>query len=373
MKKTLLITIFILGTFNVIAQITNVEEKFNLPIILSESSGAIFFNDKLISLNDSGNENKLYELDTISGLVTRTVTITNATNADWEDITQDDNSIYIGDIGNNSGNRLDLKIYKVNKSDYLNSTNVTAEIINFSYSDQTDFTANPNNTEWDAEALISFDANNLILFTKNWVNGTSKAYLIPKTSGTYSVSPLATTLTSGGLITGATFNPITQKVYLIGYNSILQPFVWVCENFTNNDIFSGINTQTMLSSLGYEQTEGITYVDENRYFITSESFNISSLSDTAKLISFTTNDNELSILEHETNVVNLYPNPVKSVLFINMDNLEFTTVEIYDTKSTLVYQGSNKKINVAKLPKGIYFVKVILKDYTYTIKKIIKY
>ena len=211
MKKIIIITAFILGTFNVIAQIANVEEKFDLPIILSESSGVIFFNDKLIIHNDSGNENKLYELDTISGLVTRTVTVTNATNVDWEDIAQDDTSIYIGDIGNNSGDRTDLKIYIVNKSDYLSSANVTAEIINFSYSDQIDFAPNPNNTEWDAEALISFDANNLILFTKNWVNGTTKAYSIQKNRGTFTVDSLTTTLTSGGLITGGYLQSINRK------------------------------------------------------------------------------------------------------------------------------------------------------------------
>lgn len=370
MKKIIIITAFILGAFNVIAQIANVEEKFDLPVILSESSGAIFFNDKLIIHNDSGNENKLYELDTISGLVTRTVTVTNTTNVDWEDIAQDDTSIYIGDIGNNSGDRTDLKIYKINKSDYLSSTNVTAETINFSYSDQVDFAPNPNNTEWDAEALISFDANNLILFTKNWVNGTTKAYSIPKTSGTFTVDSLTTTLTSGGLITGATFNPSTEKVYLIGYNLVLQPFVWVSENYTNNDVFSGTNTQTLLTSLGFEQAEAITYIEANRYFITSESFNIPPLSDNGKLISFTTNDNLLSIIEQATSVVSLYPNPVKDVLFI--DGREFTSIEIYDTKLALVYRGYNQKINVSELNKGLYLVKINLKDHTYNVKKIIK-
>ena len=133
MKRIIIITSFILSTFNAISQITDIEEKFDLPIILNESSGAIFFNDKLIIHNDSGNENKLYELDTNSRVITRTVTVTNATNVDWEDITQDNTSIYIGDIGNNNGDRNDLKIYKINKSDYLISNNVTAEIINLSY------------------------------------------------------------------------------------------------------------------------------------------------------------------------------------------------------------------------------------------------
>ncbi|AEA45670.1 T9SS type A sorting domain-containing protein [Fluviicola taffensis] len=371
MKKVILVTTFILGTFNAFPQIANVQVKFNLPIILSESSGAIFFNDKLITHNDSGNENKLYELDTISGLVARTVNVTNATNIDWEDIAQDETSIYIGDIGNNNGDRTNLKIYKINKIDYLSSTNVTAEIINFNYFDQADFAPTPNNTEWDAEALISIDTNNLILFTKNWVNGTTKAYSIPKNSGTFNVSPLPTTLSSGGRITGATYNPSTEKVYLIGYNSILQPFIWVSENFTNNDVFSGTNTQTSLTSLGFEQTEAITYIGDNSYFITSESFSISSISDNAKLVSFTTNDDILSIKEQVTRVVNVYPNPVKDVLYI--DNSEFTSIEIYDSRSALVYRGYNENINVSELNTGLYFVKVNLKDNTYNIKKIIKY
>ena len=217
---------------------------------------------------------------------------------------------------------------------------------------------------------ISFDANNLILFTKNWVNGTTKAYSIPKNSGTFTIDSLTTTLSSGGLITGATYNPSTEKVYSIGYNSVLQPFVWVSENFTNNDVFSGTNTQTLLTSLGFEQAEAITYIEANRYFITSESFNIPPFSDNGKLVSFTTNDNVLSIREQATRVVSLYPNPVKDVLFIN--DLEFTSIEIYDTKSALAYRGYNQKINVSELNKGLYLVKINLKDHTYIIKKIIK-
>lgn len=370
MKTTILIIAFILGTFNVIAQIANVEEKFDLPLLVGESSGAIFFNDKLITHNDSGNEHQLYEVDTISGLVTRTVMVINATNVDWEDIAQDDTSIYIGDIGNSSGNRTDLKVYKVNKGDYLSSTEVTAEIINFHYSDQIDFVSNLNNTEWDAEALISFDADNLILFSKNWVNGTTKAYPIPKTSGTFAVEPLPTTLTSGGFITGATYNPITERVYSIGYNSVMQPFIWVSENFTNNDVFSGTNTQTFLSNLGFEQVEAITHIKDNRYFFTSESFNYPPLSDTGKLVSFTTDDTVLSIMEQEPCVISIYPNPVTDMLII--DGIEFVSIEIYDTRSAMVNRGNDQKINVSEFIQGLYLVKINLKDGTCHIKKVIK-
>ena len=370
MKKIIIITTFLIGTFNAIAQITNVEVKFDLPITINESSGAIFFNNRLITHNDSGNENKLYELDTISGLVTRTVTIVNATNVDWEDMTHDQSYIYIGDIGNNNGTRTDLKIYKINKSDYLNSDDVSAEIINFSYSDQTDFSSNPNSTEWDAEALLSFDTNYLLLFTKNWINGTTKVYPIPKSSGTYAVNSLTTTLPNAGLITGATYNPITNKVYIIGYTLILQAFVWICENFTDYDVFSGTNTQISLTSLGMEQAEGITYVNANRYFITSESFSISSFSDSGKLMSFTTNDNVLTIEDITTRIVNFYPNPVKDVFFI--DGFEHDLIEIYDTKYALVYRGYGRQVDMSAFHNGLYLVKINFVDGTSTVKKIIK-
>ena len=198
------------------AQINTAEEKFALPNVLDESSGAIFFNGKLITHNDSGGENKLFELDTISGSITRTVTISNATNVDWEDMTQDDSHfIYVGDIGNNNGNRTDLKIYKIDKSDYLNATTVTAQTIDFDYANQSDFTSNTNNTEWDAEALISIDQNNLVLFSKNWVDNQTSAYLIPKIArGIFShFRPWLLPITSGGLVTGGTYNPITENYF----------------------------------------------------------------------------------------------------------------------------------------------------------------
>jgi hypothetical protein len=372
MKIIITIFVFVLGTFNSIGQITAIVEKFALPVALNESSGAIFFNDKLITHNDSGGENKLYELDINSGLITREVTISNATNVDWEDITQDDSSIYIGDIGNNiSGNRTDLKIYKISKSDYLSSETVNAQTIAFSYSDQADFTAlSANTTEWDSEALVSFDATNLILFTKNWVNGVTKAYLLPKAQGSYSLTPLATTLNSSGLISGGTFNPLSGKLYLIGYNS-LQPFVWVSENFSGSDIFSGTNTKATLPSLGFEQTEAITFVNENQYFVTSEAYSIGPLAENAKLISFSTNDVALSVDDVNTiNDVVLYPNPANDFLYIQ--NEEMSSVEVYDMKLAKLYHGNTNYIDMTRFSKGIYMVKINFHNDFSLIKKIVK-
>jgi hypothetical protein len=375
MKIAISILVFVLGMFSALAQISGVSTKFSLPNSLNESSGAIFFNNKLITHNDSGGENKLYELDTDSGLVTRTVTITNAINVDWEDIDQDANFIYIGDIGNNSGDRTDLKIYKVNKNDYIGSDNVTAETIAFSYSNQTDFSSNFNSTEWDAEALVSFNETHLMLFSKNWVNGTTKGYLISKTPGNYALTPLATSLNSGGLITGGTYNPLTGKLYLVGYTQTLLPFVWVSENFSGNNIFSGTNTKTEFSSLGQEQAEAITFVDANRYFLTSESFSVTvgpfTFSDDAKLIAFNTTDVILSLQSVFTeNDILLYPNPVDT--FLNIKNENIDSVEIYDTKSVQLHKGANRSVDMSIFSSGVYFVKINLKNHTSQLKKIVK-
>lgn len=162
MKNSTLI-ILLLTHFSLFSQASNFSTKFNLPSDVQENSGLLFINNKIVTHNDSGGEAKLYEIDNVSGLITRTIPITNATNVDWEDITEDDTHIYIGNIWNNNGTRTDLTIYKVLKSDYLNSNSVTAEIITFSYEDQSDFTSKPNNNNFDAEA-ISIYQNNIVIF-----------------------------------------------------------------------------------------------------------------------------------------------------------------------------------------------------------------
>ena len=371
-KVTFSILLLVLGILSGIGQIINPTEEFALPSSLSESSGLIYFNDKIITHNDSGGENKLYELDLVTETVTRTVTITNATNIDWEDITQDDTNIYVADIGNNYGSRTNLVIYKINKNDYLASTNVAAETIEISYSDQTDFTPNLNNNVWDAEALVSYNTTDLLLFTKNWVDGITKAYVIPKTQGIYSISSLTTPLDSGGRITGATFNSISGKLYLVGYTPILIPFVWVSEGFTINDVFSGTNTETSLSTFSFEQTEGITFLDEDEYFISSESFNNPPFSDYAKLISFTTNDVSLSIeelLTYENNVI-VYPNPVK--YFLQIESESITSIELYNTNSIQLLSSQTSIIDMRYLSKGIYFLKINFEKDISVLKKIIK-
>ncbi len=239
-----------------------------LPAEVNETSGLIFFNDKLITLNDSGNTPQLFEIDTAALAVTRIITIENAINVDWEDLTQDGDYIYIGDFGNNLGGRQDLAIYRIAKTDYIASDSVGAEMISFSYEDQADFNENQN-SDWDAEAFMVLQ-DQLVLFTKQWQSGGTVAYGIPKTPGIHSATNLGS-FPVEGLVTGATYNLFSGALFLIGYSQQLQPFVLRLDGLTDMFSFNGTEQKTILP-VGFSQAEGITYTDEKTYFFSSERF-----------------------------------------------------------------------------------------------------
>ena len=239
-----------------------------LPEDVPESSGLIYYKNRLITHNDSGNSPRLYELDTLSSQIIRIITINNASNIDWEDITQDDAYIYIGDFGNNSGNRQDLRIYRIKKSEYDAFGSIDPEIINFSYEDQTDFSEIPN-SDWDAEALVDFD-DQLLIFTKQWQTNGSVVYSIPKVPGSYSAKNMGFYDVSG-LVTGATYNKSSNVLMLLGYSTQLQPFVVRIDEPSASLIFNGTEEKLDLG-IGFSQVEGITYSDSNTYFISSERY-----------------------------------------------------------------------------------------------------
>ncbi len=248
---------------------------------LDETSGLLFYNNKLITHTDSGGKPELYEIDPSTGDISKTIGITNATNVDWEDIAQDASYIYIADTGNNSGNRTDLKIYKISKEDYnSNSKAMTAEIISFSYADQLDFTRRPNNTNWDAEGLISY-GDKLLIFTKNWADNKTNVYAIPKTSGTHSAI-LVSTYNTKGLITGADVSTDESVIYLIGYSTSEAPFMYTIHNIPEHslDIFSGEISQKIsdIVTIGH-QVEGIALFEisptHHRLYLSNENLNTS--------------------------------------------------------------------------------------------------
>lgn len=287
MKTKAFLYIFLIFNSFLFSQ-ENIVELGVLSNTISETSGLIFYNGKLITHNDSGNSPQLFEIDTISLQITRTVTIINAENIDWEDITQDDNFIYIGDFGNNNGVRTDLTIYRISKQEYDQSDSVSSEKIEFSYEDQIDFT-DSGPSDWDAEAFFAIN-DQLIILTKQWQSNGTVAYTIPKTLGIH-IAENSDSFPVDGLVTGVTYNPISEVLFVVGYSSTLSPFVFRIDGITDTSIFGQDQNRTNLG-IGLAQIEAIAYVDIDTYFLSSEFFTRDALEITldSKLFSFTTED-----------------------------------------------------------------------------------
>ena len=324
------------------------ENVTDLNETVKETSGLIYLNQKFITHNDSGGKPALYEIDTISGMVTRKVIVSNAKNKDWEAICKDSEYIYIGDFGNNKGSREKLRIYRLLIADYLDTPNdtVSVDTINFNYSEQTDFTSRSHKHNFDAEALIAYE-DSLYLFTKNWLNFKTNIYAIPKTPGNYEITS-RDSIDIGGLITGADYNPLTNTIVLSGYTDV--PFVVKIEKFPNNVFSGGKITRRSLGFTGSFQTESIASIDSSHYFITAEkdstnpptlySLDIDSITPVRESI-------------QNTSPI-LFPNPTTN--FVNIQFDDFSFVEIYDLRGILRMSSEKKQINLSNLEGGQYFV-----------------
>ncbi|KGO92556.1 T9SS type A sorting domain-containing protein [Flavobacterium subsaxonicum] len=353
-----------------------------LPAEVLETSGLVKWDDKLYTHNDNGDK-KLYSLDSISGTVLQTLELTTATNKDWEDIDQDSTHIYIGDFGNNySGNRQDLKIIVADKAG-LQAGNPTLGAINFTYSNQTAFTATANNkTDFDCEAFV-VTHDSIYLFTKQWLSEKTSVYSLPKTPGAY-VAQLKGIYDVKGLITGATYSEDKKILVLSGYSSLLQPFVYLLYDFTGNNFFSG-NKRKVNISANFHQIEGIAASGGGNYYLTNEQFKKPPFVNTPQklhkinLSAFLDNYLEnMPLFTAQNSIrdkIRVYPNPAGDVVFIEIDpsliGLQYT---FYDSAGKQSLSGSLpkilNKINVSSLLTGIYAITLDnYPDYSYRLVK----
>ncbi|KPL15739.1 MAG: hypothetical protein AMS26_06830 [Bacteroides sp. SM23_62] len=320
---------------------------------VKETSGLIYLNQKLITHNDSGGEPALYEIDSISGNLIRTVFVSNATNIDWEDICYDSTYIYIADFGNNNGSRTDLKIYRLPISNYFMTDNdtVTVDTIHFNYSKQQDFTPSPFTTNYDAEALISYK-DSLYIFTKNWGNHWTNIYALPKIPGTYQIEKLDS-INSQGVVTGASYNSITNTILLTGY-TFASPFIIEICDFSDTEFSSGSIRRYLLEPKPGSsfQIESITSVNQNQYYLTAEE----SVSGNAALYRLKT-DNGLNLESIEEVTGHIYPNPTSNVVHVKYNDLSI--VEIYDLHGTLQKASINEQIYITDLSEGVYIIIII--------------
>jgi hypothetical protein len=341
--------------------------SFNLDTILSETSGLIKWNNQIWTHNDSGGDTNLYALDTLNGSIIRSLPLNGISNTDWEEISQDSSFIYIGDFGNNqNGVRSDLKILRVSKNSILTNSPLI-KTINFTYSNQTNFTAlAANTTDFDCEAfLVSKDS--IYLFTKQWSNRQTSTYALPKNPGTH-IAKLQSTMDVQGLITGSVYIESKKLVVLSGYSPLLQPFIYLLYDFQDSRYFSG-NKRKIIISLAFHQVEGITTANGLKYYISNEylpQLNILQKLHILDLSTFLENYLSTPLAIEENDIKNrqiVYPVPASNLItiitsndFINKKYVLTNDLGQVVLSSTLTTH--NHSINISTLTAGNYILKL---------------
>ena len=261
----------------------------NLGQLNNETSGLAFFNDTILSINDSGNDPTLHALRSTDGQHIQSWPIANALNLDWEAIALSPTKVFIGDVGNNMGNRTTLDIYWLDRALLLPSTTtLTAQKLTFKYADQPIGPLPANAHNYDCEAIF-FWQDSLHLLSKNWQNLWTRHYVLPTNwQDTLVVSPRDSFYVNG-LVTDAAMDLQTNQIFLLGYkkeqSGLYSAFMYRFSN--NNDLFLGSDYQRIElgSTLSLAQTEGLCMSGANKGFITGEQI-VSVLTIAPKLHSF---------------------------------------------------------------------------------------
>ncbi|NDV41719.1 hypothetical protein [Flagellimonas sediminis] len=182
-------------------------------------------NGNLWVIEDSGNEDKIYEVDQKAESI-QSKKIAHAKNVDWEDLTTDlDGNLYIGDFGNNSNLRKDLTIYKISQKQ-LGKKEPKAEKISFRYPEQQGFPPEKDSLYFDTEGLIHWQGH-LYIFTKNRTrpyDGKTLVYRVLDKEGSYEAEFLGSLFLCDDpnrcSVTSADISPDGKTIALLSYGQV---------------------------------------------------------------------------------------------------------------------------------------------------------
>ncbi|GGK58050.1 hypothetical protein ACD591_15765 [Rufibacter glacialis] len=235
-----------------------------LPSAVVESSGLELADEPHTywTHNDAGNAPVLYKINE-KGKLLQEIAVPGATNIDWEDLARDtQGNLYIGDMGNNSNKRQNLRIYKV-----ALKNGFKPQEINFTYSDLPAGKIPKEARNFDCEAFF-------------WANG--KLYLISKDRGAgryaklYELSDDAGTHTAKllgkkelpGMVTSADLSPDGKHLAVLSYGKLYL--------FPTSKGVGQFLTQTpkVLELIEGGQAEAVLFKDNKNLIITNEEGNL---------------------------------------------------------------------------------------------------
>ena len=259
MKKILTLVTFLFLCSSYSQKLT---KDISLSKKIDETSGLEILDGKFITHNDSGGDPKLYYLDK-KGKIVFERTLEGVKNNDWEDITKDDQFIYVANMGNNFDTRKNLSIVKTP----IDPSSNTAELIEFNYPEQVKFNTAYNKSQYDAEALITID-DFLIILTKNKLKKITEIYVLPKIAGKYEAKKIGS-LNTQSIITGGDYDPDTKLLALTGTLFFNEYYILKIENF-NLEVKKDYKIDMYEIPIGKTQVEAIKIIDSNTFWISSE-------------------------------------------------------------------------------------------------------
>lgn len=268
MKRFYFTLFLLIFSYQLVAQSKN--KKIKLPAELNEISGIEKLNDTiLIAINDSGNSPEIFFINLEGKIIHKTI-VSNALNNDWEDLTTDnDGNLYIADVGNNSNQRNDLCILKVNALEAFRVDAIKVEKISLNYTHRINSPVAVEYNAYDCEAIYWLN-DSLYLLTKlrskpaknDEMNGTF-VYVFSSAVGSYNLGP--------------------SNHYWTGGNNKLKHQVTACDQFgeelailTYGFIYFyriGLPRETPKESIKFKrltQKEALVYLSANKIIVAAE-------------------------------------------------------------------------------------------------------
>jgi len=240
-----------------------------LPKELKEISGMVASGNNIWTITDKPRP-ALYNLDSTGNLI-QTIDIKNVKVIDVEAVTADDKFVYMGDLGDNEGNRMQRQIIKVSIDSIGSGKNVAVngEVITFDFPGDVERDKKKKNN-YDCESVLSYH-DSLYVFTKERDSMRTKLFALPKTPGTFTAR-FIDSFNTKGLVTDAAMNQSDNEVALIGYKQAHKyPFIILFKNFAGEDFFSGKPERIELADKPWDwQLESITYKRDDMVFFACE-------------------------------------------------------------------------------------------------------
>tara|TARA_B100000900_G_scaffold340845_1_gene303763 strand:- start:54 stop:881 length:828 start_codon:yes stop_codon:yes gene_type:complete len=260
MNNKFYLIFFLIVLFSCVEQVS-IERQF-LPLEINETSGLEYYNKNFLTHNDSGGKPILYEFNKDGKIVSEHSINNCGVNNDWEDITADNENIYVANSGNNFGTRENLAVLVLDKENNFKCKG----LIQFRYKRQNNFESR-NRHPYDSEGLISVD-DELIIFSKDREDLITELYSLPKIPGDYEIEPLYSYQVNS-LITGADYSKELKLVALVGYDFAGNQFLYTIKDFERNNLENS-KLRKFKIPVGKAQIEAIKIIDESSFWITSE-------------------------------------------------------------------------------------------------------